>query len=158
MVRVGPRGPSRGSLPRIGFTLDLNEHWGAPNRLYLWGLKRDYTIGLVSWHKQVETGVVEERIVLGKVREVRHLKTVRVWPYLTRSQAWDWQQSEWTLPPRWRWFSVAPHDHRERWAKAHPEEAKKAEERWARYKEHSRVLEDGTTVFNLSAIEAEEET
>ena len=122
-VRVGTRRPwphpdSTYKQARRGVTLDLNPPMGEPNRLYVWGARREYMIGLVSWHEFRETG--RRQSSRGTIVEGKH---VRCRPRLVRGQAWDWKLSEGTVPPRWRWIVVHPNDWRDRWANAHPAEA-----------------------------------
>lgn len=127
-VRVGPKAATYDEhrLPPWGFTLDVNAPLGEPNRLYVWGPKRNYMIGLVSWHTQIETGT-RQQIIMGREQTVHEMKTVRCRPRLERGQTWDWKRSEGS--DRWRWITVHPNDQHERWARAHPEEAAAVEER-----------------------------
>jgi hypothetical protein len=106
----------------LGFTLDVNAPLGEPARLYLWGPKRHYMIGLASWHEWQETGT-ETRTIMARPETVHLGHDVRCRPRIVRGQAWDWKRSEYTDPPRWRWIVVAPNDSSERWEQAHPEEA-----------------------------------
>jgi hypothetical protein len=107
------------------FTLDVNAPLGEPNRLYIPGPRRNYMIGLLSWHTEVVTHVTTE-VHRGKERRISHMKTVRCWPRLVRGQAWDRKHCEWSRG-KWRVIVISPNDHRERWARAHPEEAAAAE-------------------------------
>jgi hypothetical protein len=132
-LRIGPYRPwpdpgSERRQPKRGFTLDLNAPLGEPNRLYLWGARREWMIGLVSWHEFRETSR-EEKVAGGRKRAIVHGETVRCRPHLERGQARDWKRSEGTNPPRWRWIVVRPNDQWERWARAHPDEAAAAERR-----------------------------
>lgn len=133
-LRIGPYRPwpdpdSEHRQPKRGFTLDLNAPLGEPNRLYLWGAKCEYMIGLISWWTFRETGRMETK--RGMVIDGDH---VRCRPHLVRGQAWDWKRSEGTGPPRWRWIVIHPNDWRDRWARAHPQEAAEAERRKAEIK------------------------
>jgi hypothetical protein len=121
-LRLGPAHPwpepgSEHRQAKRGFTLDLNAPLGEPNRLYLWGARREYMIGLVSWWTFRETGR-EGRVIQGD--------HVRCRPHLVRGQAWDWKRDEardWRRDDSWRWLVIHPSDWRDRWARAHPEEA-----------------------------------
>jgi len=66
----GPRGR--------GFTFDLNGPLGEPNRLYLWGRRRNIILGLPSWHKELELSRTDG----GNGEPIVHTTTVRSWPHL----------------------------------------------------------------------------
>ncbi len=113
-IRIGPQHPwpdpdSKHRQAVRGFTLDLNAPLGEPNRLYLWGARREYMIGLIQWRDDYG-------------EETR-------WPRLVRGQAWNWRTCEGS--DRWRWIVVHPNDWRDRWARSHPAEAAAANDRHA---------------------------
>lgn len=139
-LRIGPQRPwpdpgSSHKQPKRGLTLDLNAPLGEPNRLYLWGGRRQWMIGLISWHKLRETGREDGVPVLSEFR---------CRPHLVRGQAWDWKRSEGSTPPRWHWIVIHPNDYRERWACAHPEEAAALERRQAARKAAGGRSDGGT--------------
>lgn len=122
--------PAQTQTPR--FTLDVNAPLGEPNRLYVTGPRRQYMIGLLTWHTEVVTHVATE-VQRGKERRISHMKRVRSWPRLVRGQAWDRKGCKWSQD-RWRAIVITPGDWEKRWARAHPEEAAEAEQRHAGYK------------------------
>jgi hypothetical protein len=97
-------------MPRAGFGLDLNAHFGEPNRLHLTGLRRRWTIGLLEWHEQVETGARQEMIA-GQERTVHVMERVRCRPRIVRAQGWDWDTNR-ALDSQdsrsWRWIVSHP--------------------------------------------------
>jgi hypothetical protein len=113
-VKTGRKHPLPGAshlrMPRTGFSLDVNAHFGEPNRLSLTGPRRVWTIGLISWHDQVQTGTRQERIA-GRVQTVHEMRTVRVWPRLVRAQGWDWKTGralDYRDDKSWRWIVSHP--------------------------------------------------
>lgn len=124
---------------RWGITLDVNAPLGEPNRLYLSGRRRDWMIGLVEWHRFKETGQHTTTLRSGRTIPCVEGHDVRCRPRLVRGQAWDWDRSEGSTPPVWRWVVVHPADWRERWAAAHPQEAAAVEERAAARRRSSAV-------------------
>lgn len=123
-----------------GFSLDLNAPLGEPNRLYVSGPRRHYTIGLVSWHTQVKTGERTEGTGLRR-RVIYEMKHVRCRPRLIRSQAWDGDLAEYTRC--WHWIVAVPRNWRDLWAAAHPEEHAQADLR--------RSLHELAKVFGMHA-------
>jgi hypothetical protein len=67
-----------GAPQGCGFTLDLNGPLGEPNRLYLWGRRRNIILGLPSWHREVELS----RTHGSDGKPIVRTATVRSWPRL----------------------------------------------------------------------------
>jgi hypothetical protein len=114
-VKVGRKYPLSGAehlrMPRCGFCLDLNAHFGEPNRLALSGPRRVWTVGLIEWHGQAKVGTRQE--VLASGREITVHVTKRVWcrPHLVRMQGWDWKTGralDWRDDRSWRWIVCHP--------------------------------------------------
>ncbi len=121
-IRIGRKRDDKHGLPRApGFTLDIHDPLGAPNRLYLWGPKRHYMIGLIGFHRFKETGRRQSvNKWSGRPTTMIEGHQVLTWPHLIRGQAWDWKKNEGTNDPIvWRWIVIHPNDYRERYDRTH---------------------------------------
>ena len=104
-IRIGRK--TTGRLPARGLTLDLNAPLGEPNRLYVFGSRWHYMIGLISWHSERETGT-RQQVIMGRETTVHLMEDYRCRPRIVRGQAWDPEQRRFTLPPRWVWIVRSP--------------------------------------------------
>lgn len=84
--------------------LDVNAPFGEPSRLIISGPRRQYMIGLLSWHDFKETG----RETGPSGHTVVNGDYVRCRPRLVRAQAWDRVTQEFS--DQWRWIVIWPHD------------------------------------------------
>jgi hypothetical protein len=108
-VKAGRKHPLPGAedlrMPRIGFGLELNAYFGEPNQLTLSGLRRRWTIGLLSWHKEIVTSGT------GTLQDPCRTATVRCRPRLVRMQGWDWKTGralDYRDGKSWRWITSHP--------------------------------------------------
>lgn len=105
------------SAPRgRGFTLDLNGPLGDPNRLYLWGRRRNIILGLPSWHTEIGLSRIDgsDRSDTSDGKPAGHTTTVRSRPHLEAMPRYRYHEgpdgdlirNDEPEPMHWGWLTI----------------------------------------------------